>query len=125
MGLGGNTMASLAPRGLAAATRLGVALGANQATLAGLAGLGDLVATCTSPLSRNRTFGERLGLGETLEQAQAATNGQVAEGGKACTSIRGLARRSAVEMPRTAASRDGRHGGGGAARGPERPTGRA
>ena len=112
MGLGDNTMASLVTRGLAETTRLGVALGANQATLAGLAGLGDLVATCTSPLSRNRTFGERLGLGETLEQAQAATNGQVAEGVKSCTSIRELARRSDVEMPLTEAIHDICHEGG-------------
>ena len=88
MGLGDNTMATLVTRGLAETTRLGVALGANQMTFAGLAGLGDLVATCTSPQSRNRTFGERLGRGETLEQAQQATNGQVAEGVKSCTSIR-------------------------------------
>lgn len=103
MGLGDNTAATLITRGLAESTRLGVALGANQMTFAGLAGLGDLVATCTSPLSRNRTFGERLGSGESLEQAQAATNGQVAEGVKSCTSIRDLSRRAGVEMPLTEA----------------------
>jgi len=112
MGLGDNTMATLVTRGLAETTRLGVALGANQMTFAGLAGLGDLVATCTSPLSRNRTFGERLGRGETLEQAQAATRGQVAEGVKSCTSIRELARREGVEMPLTEAIHEICHEGG-------------
>ena len=104
MGLGDNTMATLVTRGLAETARLGAALGANQMTFAGLAGLGDLVATCTSPLSRNRSFGERLGMGETLEQAQAATNGQVAEGVKSCTSIR--------EMPLTEAIHEICHEGG-------------
>lgn len=112
MGLGDNTAATLVTRGLAESTRLGVALGANQATFAGLAGLGDLVATCTSPLSRNRTFGERLGLGENLEQAQAATNGQVAEGVKSCASIRELSRRAGVEMPLTEAVHEICHEGG-------------
>ena len=103
MGLGDNTTATLVTRGLAEITRLGTALGAEPMTFAGLAGLGDLVATCTSPLSRNRSFGERLGRGETLEQAQEATHGQVAEGVKSCTSIRELARRVGVEMPLTEA----------------------
>ena len=71
MGFGDNTKASLITRGLAETARLGAALGADPLTFSGLAGLGDLVATCTSPLSRNRTFGERLGRGETLEQIQA------------------------------------------------------
>src|SRR6185503_17248580 len=78
MGLGDNTKASLITRGLAETARLGARLGADPLTFAGLAGLGDLVATCMSPLSRNRTFGEHLGRGETLEQAQAATR-QTAE----------------------------------------------
>ncbi|HEY0530328.1 MAG TPA: NAD(P)H-dependent glycerol-3-phosphate dehydrogenase, partial [Actinoplanes sp.] len=78
--------------------RLGVALGADPLTFAGLAGLGDLVASCSSPLARNRTFGEHLGRGESLEQAQAATR-QTAEGVKSCLSIRDLARAHAVEMP--------------------------
>lgn len=112
MGLGDNTMATLVTRGLAETTRLGVALGANQMTFAGLAGLGDLVATCTSPLSRNRTFGERLGRGETLEQAQEATMGQVAEGVKSCTSIRELSRQVGVEMPLTEAIHEICHEGG-------------
>ena len=100
MGFGDNTMATLITRGLAETARLGVALGADPLTFAGLAGLGDLVATCTSPLSRNRTFGEHLGRGETLEQAQAATR-QTAEGVKSCLAIRDLAREHGVEMPIT------------------------
>ncbi|EME63215.1 NAD(P)H-dependent glycerol-3-phosphate dehydrogenase [Rhodococcus ruber] len=101
VGLGDNTVASIITRGLAEITRLGTALGAKPATLAGLAGVGDLVATCTSPLSRNRSFGERLGRGETLESAQEATHGQVAEGVKSCTSVRALAASYDVEMPLT------------------------
>jgi glycerol-3-phosphate dehydrogenase (NAD(P)+) len=100
MGLGDNTKASLITRGLAETARLGVALGADPRTFAGLAGLGDLVGTCMSPLSRNRTFGEHLGRGETLAQAQAATR-QTAEGVKSCLAIRDLARRHGVEMPIT------------------------
>lgn len=101
MGFGANTMATLITRGLAETARLGAALGADPLTFAGLAGLGDLVATCASPLSRNRTFGRRLGRGETLARAQEATNGQVAEGVKSCVSIRALAARHGVEMPIT------------------------
>ncbi len=101
MGLGDNTVASLITRGLAEIIRLGVALGANPVTLAGLAGVGDLVATCTSPLSRNRSFGHVLGTGGSMEVAQQATHGQVAEGVKSCTSIRALAERHGVEMPLT------------------------
>jgi glycerol-3-phosphate dehydrogenase (NAD(P)+) len=100
MGLGDNTKASLITRGLAETARLGIRLGADPMTFAGLAGLGDLVATCSSPLSRNRTFGERLGRGETLEQAQAATK-QVAEGVKSCLAIRDLAQAHGVETPIT------------------------
>lgn len=100
LGFGDNTKATLITRGLAETARLGAALGANPMTFAGLAGLGDLIATCSSPLSRNRTFGERLGRGETLEQAQAATR-QTAEGVKSCLSIRDLARSVGVEMPIT------------------------
>jgi glycerol-3-phosphate dehydrogenase (NAD(P)+) len=81
--------------------RLGAKLGADPLTFAGLAGVGDLVATCSSPLSRNRTFGERLGRGETLEQAQAAAGGQVAEGVMSCSSIRALAVSVGVDMPIT------------------------
>jgi glycerol-3-phosphate dehydrogenase (NAD(P)+) len=100
MGLGHNTRAMLITRGLAETARLGVALGADPLTFAGLAGMGDLVASCSSPLARNRTFGEHLGRGETLEQAQAATR-QTAEGVKSCLSIRDLARTHGVEMPIT------------------------
>jgi glycerol-3-phosphate dehydrogenase (NAD(P)+) len=100
LGFGDNTKATLITRGLAETSRLGAALGANPMTFAGLAGLGDLIATCSSPLSRNRTFGERLGRGETLEQAQAATR-QTAEGVKSCLSIRDLAHSVGVEMPIT------------------------
>jgi glycerol-3-phosphate dehydrogenase (NAD(P)+) len=100
LGFGDNTKATLITRGLAETARLGVRLGADPLTFAGLAGLGDLVATCSSPLSRNRTFGEHLGRGETLEQAQAATR-QTAEGVKSCLAIRDLARRYDVEMPIT------------------------
>jgi glycerol-3-phosphate dehydrogenase (NAD(P)+) len=100
MRLGDNTKATLITRGLAETARLGVALGADPLTFAGLAGLGDLVATCSSPLSRNRTFGEHLGRGETLEQAQAATR-QTAEGVKSCLAIRDLARTHNVDMPIT------------------------
>jgi glycerol-3-phosphate dehydrogenase (NAD(P)+) len=100
LGFGDNTRATLITRGLAETARLGVALGADPLTFAGLAGLGDLVATCSSPLSRNRTFGEHLGRGETLEQAQVATR-QTAEGVKSCLAIRDLAHKHGVEMPIT------------------------
>ncbi len=103
MGFGDNTIASLITRGLAETARLGVALGADPLTFAGLAGLGDLVATCNSPLSRNRSFGERLGRGESLQQAQDALHGQVAEGVKSCRSVLDLAHRLGVEVPITAA----------------------
>jgi glycerol-3-phosphate dehydrogenase (NAD(P)+) len=103
MGFGDNTLASLITRGLAETARLGAALGADPLTFAGLAGLGDLVATCASPLSRNRSFGERLGRGETLEQAQAATHGQVAEGAKSCRSVLELAVAHGVDVPITKA----------------------
>lgn len=101
LGYGANTIASLITRGLAETARLGVVLGADPMTFAGLAGLGDLVATCSSPLSRNRTFGARLGAGQSLAQAQAAAHGQVAEGVKSCSSISELAARAGVEMPIT------------------------
>jgi glycerol-3-phosphate dehydrogenase (NAD(P)+) len=99
MGLGDNSRAALITRGLAEISRLGVALGADPLTFAGLAGLGDLVATCSSPLSRNRTFGEHLGRGETLAQAEAANHGQVAEGVKSCLSICQLGGRHGVDLP--------------------------
>jgi glycerol-3-phosphate dehydrogenase (NAD(P)+) len=100
MGLGDNTKATLITRGLAETTRLGLAMGADPATLAGLAGMGDLVATCASPLSRNRGFGVALGRGMTLREAMAATE-QTAEGVKSCGPILELARLHGVDMPIT------------------------
>lgn len=101
MGFGENAQASLITRGLAEMTRLGVALGANPLTFLGLAGIGDLIATCTSPLSRNRTFGENLGHGLTVDETIAVTN-QTCEGVKSCQSILDLATRNGVDMPITA-----------------------
>lgn len=98
LGFGDNTTASVITRGLAETARLGMALGANPLTLMGLAGLGDLVATCSSPLSRNRTFGEKLGQGMTTEQIYATTR-QVAEGAKSCSSLLALANRTGVDAP--------------------------
>lgn len=100
MGLGDNTRAMLITRGLAEIARLGAAFGADQHTFAGLGGLGDLVVTCSSPLSRNRTFGENLGRGMTLHEVIATTK-QTAEGVKSSGSVRELARRHGVEMPLT------------------------
>ncbi|MCI0386497.1 NAD(P)H-dependent glycerol-3-phosphate dehydrogenase [Streptomyces sp. CNQ085] len=100
MGLGDNAKASLITRGLAETTRLGLAMGADAHTFAGLAGLGDLVATCSSPLSRNHTFGTNLGRGMTLAETVAATR-QTAEGVKSCESVLDLARRHGVDMPIT------------------------
>lgn len=100
MGLGDNTKASLITRGLAETTRLGLAMGADAHTFAGLAGMGDLVATCSSPLSRNHTFGTNLGRGMTLEETIAVTK-QTAEGVKSCQSVLDLARRHGVDMPIT------------------------
>ncbi|HET7433069.1 MAG TPA: NAD(P)H-dependent glycerol-3-phosphate dehydrogenase [Nocardioides sp.] len=98
LGFGDNTTASLITRGLAETARLAAALGANPLTLMGLAGMGDLVATCSSPLSRNRTFGERLGQGQTTEEIYASTR-QVAEGAKSCSSLLALAQRNGVDAP--------------------------
>lgn len=100
MGFGDNTKASLITRGLTETARLGAALGADPLTFSGLAGLGDLVATCTSPLSRNRTFGEKLGNGLTVAEV-VATQKQTAEGVKSCQSILELARKHDVDMPIT------------------------
>ncbi|GAA1371276.1 NAD(P)H-dependent glycerol-3-phosphate dehydrogenase [Streptomyces beijiangensis] len=98
MGLGDNAKGSLITRGLAETTRLGLAMGADPLTFSGLAGLGDLVATCSSPLSRNHTFGLNLGRGMTLQETIAITR-QTAEGVKSCESVADLARRHGVEMP--------------------------
>ncbi|MEU6480613.1 NAD(P)H-dependent glycerol-3-phosphate dehydrogenase [Streptomyces sp. NPDC047017] len=100
MGLGDNAKGSLITRGLAETTRLGMALGADPLTFSGLAGLGDLVATCSSPLSRNHTFGTNLGRGMTLQETIAVTR-QTAEGVKSCESVLDLARRHGVDMPIT------------------------
>lgn len=97
-GFGDNTTASLITRGLAETARLATAQGANPLTLMGLAGLGDLVATCSSPLSRNRTFGEKLGQGMTSAEIYASTR-QVAEGAKSCKSLLALARANGVDAP--------------------------
>ena len=103
MGFGDNSLASIITRGLAETARLGEQLGADPLTFAGLAGLGDLVATCNSPLSRNRTFGERLGRGESLDEAQASSHGQVVEGVKSCRSVLELAQRHGIDVPITTA----------------------
>lgn len=98
LGFGANATASVITRGLAEITRLGLALGADPYTFAGLAGLGDLVATCSSPLSRNRTFGEELGRGRSVAEITASTR-QVAEGVVSCASIQALAAAHGIEMP--------------------------
>jgi glycerol-3-phosphate dehydrogenase (NAD(P)+) len=98
MGLGDNAKAALMTRGIAETSRLGVALGADPYTFAGLAGLGDLVATCQSPLSRNRSFGERVGAGVPIDVLMADTR-QVVEGVKTCEAICDLAARHRVDMP--------------------------
>jgi glycerol-3-phosphate dehydrogenase (NAD(P)+) len=101
VGLGENTAAAIITRGLAEIMRFGIAVGAKGATLAGLAGVGDLVATCTSRRSRNRTFGESLGRGQTLESVLAARDGHVVEGVTSCESVLALASSYDVEMPLT------------------------
>jgi glycerol-3-phosphate dehydrogenase (NAD(P)+) len=101
VGLGENTAAAIITRGLAEIMRLGIALGAKGATLAGLAGVGDLVATCTSPHSRNRSFGERLGRGATMQSALDGKDGHVVEGVTSCESVLALASSYDVEMPLT------------------------
>lgn len=98
LGLGHNTLAALITRGLAEIARLSVACGARADTLSGLAGLGDLVLTCTGALSRNRHVGQALGRGLTLEQALAET-GMVAEGVRTTPAACALAARQGVEMP--------------------------
>lgn len=100
MGLGENSQASLITRGLAEMARLGVALGADPLTFQGLAGVGDLVATCQSPLSRNRTFGFNLGRGLTVEETIAITK-QTCEAYKSCQPILALGREHGVELPIT------------------------
>ncbi len=98
LGVGDNTRAMVITRGLAEITRLGVVMGADPRTFAGLTGLGDLVATCMSPLSRNRTVGEKLARGMSIEQITAEMN-MVAEGVKSCRVVLDLAERYGVDMP--------------------------
>jgi glycerol-3-phosphate dehydrogenase (NAD(P)+) len=100
LGYGDNTKAALITRGLAELARLGVALGGEPMTFAGLAGMGDLVATCSSALSRNRRFGEYLGQGLNVAQAKERTT-QTAEGVTSCAPVLELARKYGVEMPIT------------------------
>jgi glycerol-3-phosphate dehydrogenase (NAD(P)+) len=100
LGAGDNTRAAVITRGLAELSRLGVALGGNPMTFAGLAGMGDLIATCISPQSRNRYVGEQLGRGKTIDEVITEMN-QVAEGVKACRVAQELARDHGVEMPIT------------------------
>ncbi|MGH8296717.1 MAG: NAD(P)H-dependent glycerol-3-phosphate dehydrogenase, partial [Steroidobacteraceae bacterium] len=98
LGFGANTRVALITRGLAEMMRLGVALGAQRDTFMGLAGLGDLVLTCTDDQSRNRRFGLELAAGKTAGQALADI-GQVVEGYPAAKALRGVAARAGVEMP--------------------------
>ena len=98
LGCGHNTLAALVTRGLAEIHRLGVAMGAQASTFSGLAGMGDLVLTCTGTLSRNRTVGYRLGQGETLENILGEMSA-VAEGVATATAVHDLAARYGVEMP--------------------------
>jgi len=98
LGYGDNSKSALITRGLVEITRLAVRLGANPLTMAGLAGIGDLVATCMSKQSRNRFVGEELGKGRSLEEIIASMN-MVAEGVKSSRSITALAERNQVDMP--------------------------
>ena len=102
IGAGDNAKAALLCRGLAEITRLGTTCGARPQTFAGLTGMGDLVTTCISPKGRNRSFGERVGKGQTIQQAQDATE-SVIEGIATCKSVCALASRYNVEMPITQA----------------------
>jgi glycerol-3-phosphate dehydrogenase (NAD(P)+) len=103
LGAGDNCKAALLTRGLVEITRLGVAMGASRETFAGLAGLGDLVTTCISPIGRNRSAGEQIGRGKTAREVQAATH-SVIEGIATTRSVMSLAGRHHVEMPITEAA---------------------
>jgi glycerol-3-phosphate dehydrogenase (NAD(P)+) len=98
LGYGDNTKAALITRGLAELARLGVACGGDPLTFAGLAGMGDLIATCSSPQSRNRHVGVELGKGRSLDEIVAEMN-MVAEGVKSTLAVLELAKRYEVEMP--------------------------
>lgn len=100
IGFGDNAKAALMTRGLAEITRLGVALGADPRTFAGLSGMGDLIVTCTSRLSRNRAVGERIGRGESLQQVLDGMQ-QVAEGVWNCATVRDTAREYNIDVPIT------------------------
>ncbi len=100
VGYGDNTKATLMTRGLAEMSRLGHAMGANPLTYMGLAGVGDLIATCTSRNSRNRALGEFMGRGGTLDGFRAQTN-MVAEGAFACIAVEELGKRLGIELPIT------------------------
>ncbi|HEU5083401.1 MAG TPA: NAD(P)H-dependent glycerol-3-phosphate dehydrogenase [Acidimicrobiales bacterium] len=100
LGAGDNTRAAVITRGLAEITRLGVAYGGQPLTFAGLAGMGDLIATCISPQSRNRHVGQRLGEGMTIDEVIAEMD-QVAEGVKSCRAVQAMAREAGVETPIT------------------------
>ena len=98
LGMGDNTKSTIITRGLAETLRLGVALGADPATFSGLAGVGDLIATCMSPLSRNHSFGVKLGRGMSVQEVVATTR-QTAEGVKSCQAILELARHHGIDVP--------------------------
>jgi glycerol-3-phosphate dehydrogenase (NAD(P)+) len=98
LGTGDNTRSAVITRGLAEITRLGVALGGDPMTFAGLAGMGDLIATCMSTQSRNRYVGEQLGRGRTIDEIVAEMD-QVAEGVKSCRTVLELADERGVDMP--------------------------
>jgi glycerol-3-phosphate dehydrogenase (NAD(P)+) len=105
VGYGDNAKAALVTRGLAEIRRLGLAMGANMQTFAGLAGIGDLLVTCMSTHSRNRYFGEQIGKGKSLEEIESEMN-MVAEGVRTTQSIRELAQHYGIEMPITEAVHD-------------------
>ncbi len=100
LGAGDNTRAAVITRGLAEITRIGVALGGEPLTFSGLAGMGDLIATCISPQSRNHAVGKALGAGKTIDEVIAEMN-QVAEGVKSCRAVQAMARELGVETPIT------------------------
>ncbi|MEO6457507.1 MAG: NAD(P)H-dependent glycerol-3-phosphate dehydrogenase [Chloroflexia bacterium] len=101
MDAGDSSKAALITRGLVEIARLGTAAGASLFTFAGLAGLGDMIATCASPLSRNRFLGQELAKGKTMEELRASMGGQVAEGVTTTVAARELAARYRIEMPIT------------------------
>ena len=101
LGLGSNSVAAIVTRGIAEMTRLAIACGGRRETISGLSGLGDLVLTCTGPLSRNRLVGMELGRGHSLPEILAQLGGKVAEGVQTTSAALGLAKLHGVEMPIT------------------------